>query len=62
MAFLAGSLGFDRFQVNGETPKEFTQEHLDTLESLSSGKFESTSEETTQVGFLGGQHLFDQTF
>ncbi len=62
MAFLAGSLGFDRFQVNGESPKEFTQEHLDILESLSSGKFQSTSEENSQVGFLGGQHLFDQTF
>ena len=54
MAFLAGSLGFERFQVNGDQPAEFTQEHLDILEGLTSGKFEATSEETTQIGFLGG--------
>ncbi len=62
MAFLAGSLGFDRFQVNGEQPEEFTQEHLDTLERLSCDKFQPSSEESAQVGFIGGQHLFDQTF
>lgn len=62
MAFLAGSLGFERFQVNGDQPAEFTQEHLDILEGMTSGKFEATSEETTQIGFLGGQHLFDQSY
>ncbi len=49
MAFLAGSLGFDRFQVNGEQPEEFTQEHLDTLERLSCDKFQPSSEETLRL-------------
>ncbi len=62
MAFLAGSLGFDRFQINGEAPETFGQEHIDLLQQYSSGKFEASSEDNSMVGFLGGQHLFDQTF
>jgi hypothetical protein len=62
MAFLAGSLGFDRFQVNGETPEAFGPEHLELMEKFSSGKLKSSSEDASIVGFLGGQHLFDQTF
>ncbi len=62
MAFLSGSLGFERFQVNGNKPDAFDLKHLEILEKHSSGKFQSTSADTTQVGFLGGQHLFDQMF
>ncbi len=62
MAFLSGSLGFERFQVNGKKPDTFELEHLEILEKHSSGKPKSTSADTTLVGFLGGQHLFDQVF
>lgn len=62
MAFLSGSLGFERFQVNGEVPEEFGPEHLEMMEQFASGKLESHSEDASIVGFLGGQHLFDTTF
>ncbi len=62
MAFLSGSIGFERFQVIGSQPKKFGPRHLETLQEFSSSQFEPTSSETTQVGFLGGAHLLDQTF
>lgn len=62
MAFLSGSLGFERFSVSGWQASEFEQEHLDALAQLAGGKNESTSEENVLVGFLAGEHLFDHDF
>ncbi len=62
MAFLSGSLGFERFGVSNFEPEHFAQEHLDALQQLAGGKNESVSEENVLVGFLAGEHLFDQEF
>ena len=62
MPFLSGSLGFERFQVDGFEAKEFTDQHIKTLAKAASGQFETTATENTQVGFLGGEHLFDTVF
>ncbi len=62
MAFLAGSLGFDRFQVKGKQPKEFTQEHLDIPRAALLREAKPADEDTVQIGFSGGQHLFDHNF
>ncbi len=62
MAFLSGSLGFERFSVGGFAANQFEQEHLDALAQLAGGKNESTSQENVLVGFLAGEHLFDHEF
>ena len=62
MPFLSGSLGFERFNVTGFESQEFGEEQLAKLAQFASGKFESNSTESTQVGFLGGEHLFDTVF
>ncbi len=62
MAFLSGSLGFERFSVNGFAASQFEQEHLDALAQLAGGKNESASEDNALVGFLAGEHLFDHEF
>ena len=62
MAFLSGSLGFERFNVNGFNAKKFTDKHIEVLQNAAAGQFEMTAEENIQVGFLGGEHLFDQSF
>ena len=62
MAFLSGSLGFERFNVNGFNVKKFSEKHIETLRNATAGRFETTAEENIQVGFLGGDHLFDQSF
>ena len=62
MAFLSGSIGFERFRIVGNQIKDFGEEHLEILREFSAGAFEPSSAESTQVGFLGGTHLFDQSF
>ena len=62
MAFLSGSLSFERFRVVTPELASFGPEQLEQLESLAAGEFRPTAEETVRVGFLAGGHLFDQTF
>ncbi len=62
MAFLSGSLGFERYTVSGFEASQFAQEHLDALAQLAGGKNESIAEENVLVGFLAGEHLFDHDF
>ncbi len=62
MAFLSGSLGFERYTVSGFESSQFEQQHLDALAQLAGGKNESVSEENVLVGFLAGEHLFDHDF
>jgi hypothetical protein len=57
MPFLRGSLGFERFSVQG-----FESDHLEILSKFAAGESEIASAEDVQVGFLGGDHLFDQEF
>lgn len=62
MPLLRGSLGFERFSVAGFEAANFDSEHIEILESHAAGKFETSSAENVHVGFLGGDHLFDQDF
>jgi len=62
MPFLRGSLGFERFVVNGFDSDQFTEEHIEILKKRTAGKFKTSSTENVHVGFLGGDHLFDQDF
>lgn len=62
MPFLSGSLGFERFSVSGFEPQQFGEAQMEQLEQSACAKLQTTSTETTHVGFLGGEHLFDQLF
>jgi len=48
--------------VDGPAVKQFGTKHLEILERFAIGKIEGMSSEESLIGFLGGQHLFDQTF
>mgnify|MGYP003663118621 CR=1 FL=1 len=62
MPFLRGSLGFERFSVEGFDSDRFGDEHIEILAKHAAGKFQTSSAENVHVGFLGGHHLFDQDF
>lgn len=62
MPFLTGNLAFQRFSVTGFEADRFGDEHIEILEKHAAGKFQTSSEENVSVGFLGGEHLFDQDF
>lgn len=62
MPFLRGSLGFERFSVAGFDSQKFGQDHVEILANHAAGKNETIAAETAIVGFLGGDHLFDQDF
>lgn len=62
MAFLSGSIGFERFQVASHPVKKFGQKHLEILANHAAGQIETFSEDNIHVGFLGGSHLFDTDF
>jgi hypothetical protein len=62
MPFLAGSLAFERFGVEGFESQEFGDEHIELLAQNAAGNAQTESEENIHIGFLGGTHLFDQEF
>lgn len=62
MAFLSGSVGFERFNVSGGEFKHFQDEHIDTLSRFAAGPGKAGSIESSCVGFLAGDHLFDDQF
>ena len=62
MPFLRGSLGFERFSVAGFDDSAFGDEHIEILAKHAAGKNQSASTENVHIGFLGGNHLFDQDF
>jgi hypothetical protein len=62
MGFLAGSIGFERFRVEGATFKKFGSKQIEILDKFAIGKVENTSPEAATIGFLAGNHLFDQDF
>jgi hypothetical protein len=62
MPFLAGSLAFERFTVEGFESASFDDEHLELLAKHAAGKVQTDSAENVHIGFLGGDHLFDQDF
>jgi hypothetical protein len=62
MGFLAGSIGFERFRIEGPPIKQFGPKQIALLDKFAIGKIEEISPEATKVGFLAGNHLFDQDF
>ncbi len=62
MPFLRGSLGFERFSVAGFDVDAFDDSHIELLIKHAAGRHESADAEHVHVGFLGGDHLFDQHF
>lgn len=62
MAFLSGSVGFERFKVTGADFEHFEQEHIDALQRYAAGPNQADSAESTRVGFIAGEHLFDDRF
>ena len=62
MPLLRGNLGFQRFSVTGFEADKFGEEHIEILSKHAAGRFQTASEENVSVGFLGGEHLFDQDF
>ena len=62
MGFLSGTIAFERFRVEGPSFKKFGPKQIEILNRFAIGKIEGISPEEAQVGFLAGQHLFDQDF
>ena len=62
MPFLRGSLSFERFNVSNFEATIIDEQHIEVLQEHVIGKNEFSSEEQVQVGFLGGDHLFDDRF
>lgn len=62
MGFLSGTIGFERFRVDGPAFKQFGPKHVKELERHAIAKIVGASPESVLVGFLAGGHLFDQTF
>jgi hypothetical protein len=62
MAFLSGSVTFERFRVTGKVPKAFGEDQLEILQKNAIGKFPTSSEDNIHVGFLAGSHLLDTEF
>lgn len=62
MGFLSGTIAFERFQVEGPTFKQFGPKHIKELDKFAISKMVGASPESVLVGFLAGNHLFDQDF
>ncbi len=62
MAFLSGSVTFERFRVTGKIPKVFGEDQLAVLQKNAIGKFQTASEDNIHIGFLAGDHLLDTQF
>ncbi len=62
MAFLSGSVGFDRFKVTGADFKHFKDEHVEALARFAAKANTAEGAESTSVGFIAGDHLFDTQF
>jgi hypothetical protein len=62
MGFLSGTIGFERFRVEGPKFKQFGPKQIEILDRFAIGKIVGDSAEQPLVGFLAGDHLFDQDF
>jgi len=62
MAFLSGSVGFERYKVTGADFKHFKDEHIEILAGLGAAANYTPGAETTTTGFIAGDHLFDTQF
>ncbi len=62
MGFLSGRITFERFRVEGPSPRQFGPEHIEVLERFAIGQNETSSIDQPRVGFLAGDHLLDLGF
>lgn len=63
MAFLSGRVSFVRFQVSGERPGSFAEEHIKAIERNALGRCGTgPSGDGVSVGWSGGEHLLDGRF
>lgn len=62
MGFLSGSVTFECYRVRGSDCRQFGPKHIETLKRFAVGQIEGVSEDQPEVGFLGGEHLFDRHF
>ncbi len=52
MAFLSGSVGFERFKVTGVDFKHFKEEHIEILSRFAAGPASSAGAESVTTGFI----------
>jgi len=62
MGFLSGSVTFECFRVRGSDCRQFGAKQIQALQRFAIGQIETSSPEQADVGFLGGEHLFDRGF
>ena len=62
MGFLSGPVTFQCFRINGDQPRQFGPEQVETLRRFAIGQIETASIDAPSVGFLAGAHLFDLDF
>lgn len=62
MAFLSGSLSFQRYRVLSPEVRAFGIEHIEKLSEYAAGDLEVSVDNPVIAGFLGGDHLFDRSF
>ena len=61
MGFASGPVSFQRFQITGHGPKAIDDKFLAALQEQALGHAPPLPDDT-QVGWLGGRHLFDTEF
>jgi hypothetical protein len=62
MAFLSGSVTFERYWITKDSTPEFGVEHLEILEKHKISSSDPSTPEQPAVGFLAGGHLLDTQF
>jgi hypothetical protein len=62
MGFLSGTITFECFRIKGSDHRQFGPKHIQTLKRFAIGQIETSSPDQADVGFLGGEHLFDGDF
>ncbi len=62
MGFLSGRVSFERFRVISGAPRQFGQDHIETLEKYSIDRMKIESPDQPRIGFLAGEHLLDLRF
>lgn len=62
MPFLAGSVGFCRFQIVGGSPKRLDDALLDKLRAHVIGADKTARGDGVEIGWVGGRHILDREF
>lgn len=62
MGFFSGRVTCLRFQVAGEAPRSFSEEHIDRLADRMAGRQRLASADGVEVGWSAGDHILDTDF